>query len=56
MVPVFPMQGLSSKFLLEYVYLTELNGHEFGQTPGVGDGKGGLVCSPWGHRESDMTE
>ena len=25
--------------------------------PGVGDGQGGLVCcSPWGHKESDMTE
>ena len=24
---------------------------------GVGDGQGSLVyCSPWGHRESDMTE
>ena len=21
-----------------------LNGHEFGWTPGVGDGQGGLVC------------
>ena len=28
-----------------------LNGYEFGWTPGVGDGQGGLVCcSPWGHR------
>ena len=34
-----------------------LNGHEFGQTPGVGDGQGGLACfSPCGHKESDMTE
>ena len=24
---------------------------------GIGDGQGGLVfCSPWGHKESDMTE
>ena len=31
--------------------------HEFEQTPGVGDGQGGLVCcSPWGHKELDMTE
>ena len=30
---------------------------EFGWTPGVGDGQGGLVCwSPWGCKESDMTE
>ena len=34
-----------------------LNGHEFEQAPGVGDGQGGLMyCSPWGRRESDMTE
>ena len=34
-----------------------LNGHEFEQAPGVGDGRGGLVCcSPWGHKELDMIE
>ena len=34
-----------------------LNGHEFEQTPGVGDGQGGLACcSPWGCKKSDMTE
>ena len=34
-----------------------LNGHEFEQAPGVGDGQGGLACcSPWGLRESDMTD
>ena len=34
-----------------------LNGHEFEWTPEVGDGQGGLACcSPWGHKESDMTE
>ena len=28
-----------------------LNGHEFEQAPGVGEGHGSLVCcSPWGHR------
>ena len=28
-----------------------LNGHEFEQTPGVGDGQGGLACcSPWGRK------
>jgi hypothetical protein len=31
-------------------------GHELGQTLGDGDRQGGLVCcSPWGHKESDMT-
>ena len=35
----------------------QLNGHEFEQTPGVGDAQGGLACcSPWGHKELDMTE
>ena len=34
-----------------------LDGHEFGWTPGVGDGQGSLACcSPWGCRESDTTE
>ena len=35
----------------------QLNGHEFGWTPGVGDGQGGLVCfDSWGPKESDTTE
>ena len=34
-----------------------LNGHEFEQALGVGDGKGSLACcSPWGYKESDTTE
>ena len=34
-----------------------LDGQEFEQALGVGDGQGSLVCcSPWGHEESDMTE
>ena len=34
-----------------------LNGHEFEQAPGVGDGQGSLACcSPWGRNESDLTE
>ena len=34
-----------------------LNGHEFEQIPGDGEGQGILVyCSPWGCKESDMTE
>ena len=34
-----------------------LDGQEFEQTLGAGDGQGGLACcSPWGHRESDTTE
>ena len=35
----------------------QLNGHQFEQALGVGDGQGNLAgCSPWGHKESDMTE
>ena len=34
-----------------------LDGHEFEQALGVGDGQGSLVCcSPWGCEESDMTK
>ena len=34
-----------------------LNGHEFEKTPGDGEGQGSLACcSPWGHRELDMTQ
>ena len=35
----------------------QLNGHEFEQALGVGKGQGSLACcSPWGSKESDMTE
>ena len=35
----------------------QLDGHEFEQASGVGDGQWNLACcSPWGHKESDMTE
>ena len=34
-----------------------INGHEFEQTLGDSEGQGSLaVCSPWGHKELDMTE
>ena len=30
----------------------QLNGHEFEQAPGVGDGQGSLMCcSPWDHKD-----
>ena len=33
-----------------------LNGHEFKQTPGDGEGQGGLACcSSWDHKELDTT-
>ena len=35
----------------------QFNGREFEQTPGDGTGQGSLeCCSPWGRKESDMTE
>ena len=34
-----------------------LNGHEFEQALGVGDGQESLVCcSPWSRKDSDTTE
>ena len=34
-----------------------VNGREFEQTPGDGEGQGSLVCcSPWGQKESYMTQ
>ena len=35
----------------------QLNRHEFEQAPGDGEGQGRLeCCSPWSHKELDMTE
>ena len=35
----------------------QLNGHEFEEALGDGEGQGSLVCcSPWGHKGSDTTE
>ena len=35
----------------------QLDGHEFEQALGVGDGQRSLMCcSPGDHKESDMTE
>ena len=34
----------------------QLNGHDFEQTAGDGEGQGSLVrCSPGGHKESNTT-
>ena len=39
------------------VWHHRLDGHDFGQALGVGDGQGSLACgSPRGHKELDMTE
>ena len=35
----------------------QLDGHELEWAPGDGEGQGSLeCCSPWGHKELDMTE
>ena len=35
----------------------QLDGHEFEQVLGVGDGQGALACcDSWGRKELDMTE
>ena len=35
----------------------QLNEHEFKQSPGNSEGQGSLACcSPWGFKDSDMTE
>ena len=37
--------------------ITDSMDMDLGETPGVGDGQGGLVCcDSWGHKESDTTE
>ena len=38
-------------------WLHRFNGHEFKQTLGNSEGQGSLACcSPWGGKQSDMTE
>ena len=34
----------------------QLNGQEFEQAPGVGDGQESLTCCSWACKESDITE
>ena len=34
----------------------QLDGHEFDQAPGDGEGQGSLMLSPQGLKELDMTE
>ena len=39
------------------VWHLQLDGHEFEETLGVGDGQGSLACCiQWGHQELDTTE
>ena len=55
MVDVMVVMATSSK--RTYASILCLQGHEFEQTLGDGEGQGSLVCcSPYGHKELDMTE
>ena len=48
-------KGSTEDEMVEWYH--QLDGHEFEQALGVGDGQGGLVCfSPWGCKKSDMNE
>ena len=48
-------KGMTEDEMVEWYH--QLDGHEFGQDPGVGDGQGSLACcSPWGCKELNMTE
>ena len=48
-------QGLTEDEMVGIHY--QLHGQEFEKAPGVGDGQGSLACcSPWGCKQSDMTE
>ena len=47
--------GMTEDEMVEWYH--RLNGHEFEQAPGAGDGQGGLACcSSWGHKELFVTE
>ena len=48
-------KGMTEDEMIGWYY--KLNGLEFEQAPGVGDGQGNLTCfSLWSHKESDTTE
>ena len=48
-------KGMTEDEMIEWQH--RLNRHEFVQVPGIGDGQESLACcSPWGHKQSDMTE
>ena len=48
-------KGMTEDEMVEWHH--QLDGHEFEEALGVGDGQGSLACcSPWGHKESDITE
>ena len=48
-------KGVTEDEMLRWHHLP--HGYEFEQTPGDREGQGNLArCSPWGSKESDVTE
>ena len=48
-------EGVTENELVRWYH--RVSGHELEQTPGDSEGQGSLVCcSPWGCKESDMTQ
>ena len=48
-------KGMTEDELLGWYH--RVDGHDFEQAPGVGDGQGGLACcGPWGRKDSDRSE
>ena len=48
-------KGMTEDEMVEWHH--QLDGYEFEQAPGAGNGLGSLACcSPWGHKELDMTK
>ena len=49
------MKGTTEDEMVKWHH--QLDGHEFEQAPGDGEGQGRLVCyRPWGHKESNVTD
>ena len=49
------MKGMTEDEMVGWHH--QLNGHEFEQASGDGEGQESLVCcSPWVHKDLDMTE
>ena len=52
---MFNIKGMTEDEMVGWHH--QFDGHEFEQAPGVDDGQESLLCcSPWGLKESDMTE
>ena len=54
-IKINPTQGMTEDEMVQWHH--QCDGHEFEETPGIGDRQGSLAsCSPWGPKKSDMTE